>query len=521
MTRNKLIILKKSRIHGTGVFAATAIRKGTRIIEYIGRKVTKKQADRVYEKAAKKSEENNEQVTTYLFSINKRYDLDGNVAYNKARYINHSCNPNCETINEDEHIWIVALKDIKQGKELSYDYGFPLRDYKDHPCRCESRNCPGYIMPKNKRSLLKSRLKKKTVVIGLSGGVDSAVAAFLLKKQGYNVIGAFMKNFSDTKNQITGECSWLEEKRMAQKVAAHLGIGFFVFDFEKEYKSQVIQPMFHDYARGLTPNPDSLCNKVIKFPLFWKEAKKIGADCMAMGHYALKAKKDGKYVLKQPKDKKKDQTYFLWSLSQKDLEHTLFPIGSYTKEEVRQIAKKNNFPNAEKKGTVGICFVGKVDLQDFLEKKIKQKPGKIVNPEGEIIGNHPGVMYYTIGQRAPSTPDFQIIKGYRNKVRKKIYIIGKDIKKNTLVVAEKGHPASLRDRFILKNLNLITPVSLPVENVRIRIRHLGKLYRAKIRKETSQIICILNKKISGLAPGQSAAIYKGREILGGGEIRLE
>lgn len=359
----------------------------------------------------------------------------------------------------------------------------------------------------------------KTIVIGLSGGVDSAVAALLLKRQGFNVIGAFMKNFSDTKDSLTGECSWIKEKRMAQKIAAKLNIEFVIFDFEKEYKKYVIKPMFKDYSAGLTPNPDALCNKIIKFPLFWKKAKALGADYIAMGHYIKSNNKKGKYFLEMPKDKKKDQSYFLYDLTQKDLEHTLFPIGSYTKEEVRQIAKKNNFPNYDKKGTSGICFVGKIDMISFLKNKIKPKQGIIKSPEGNIVGNHNGIMYYTIGQRAPNNSEFKINREYRNKIKDKIYVINKNAKSNILIVGPINHPSSLKKQFRIIKTNWINPINYPLKNIKVRIRHLGNLYPAEIKKEKAKIIVLLKKPLSSVSPGQSCVVYKNKQILGGGEIR--
>jgi len=241
--------------------------------------------------------------------------------------------------------------------------------------------------------------KQKTVLLGLSGGVDSAVAALLLKKQGYKVIGAFMRNFSETKNKLTGECSWLEDKKDAQKIAAILNIPLVILNFEKEFKKYIIDPMFKSYNSGLTPNPDSLCNKIIKFPFLWKQAKKLKADYIATGHYIKKIKNKFQYTLKIPKDKKKDQSYFLYELTQSDLQHSLFPVGNLTKKEVRKIAKQNKFPNHNKSSTKGICFVGKINMKTFLRQKIKPKPGNTKDPEDKIIGTHNGVMYYTIGER--------------------------------------------------------------------------------------------------------------------------
>lgn len=362
-------------------------------------------------------------------------------------------------------------------------------------------------------------MEPKKVIVGLSGGVDSAVTAFLLKKQGYKVIGAFMKNFSETKNKITRECLWLEDKKMAQKVASHLRIPLLIFDFEKEYKKNVVKKMISDYSKGLTPNPDSLCNQIIKFPLFWKEARKHGADLIAMGHYVKSKKKDNEYGLYIPKDKTKDQSYFLYQLKQSDLEHTLFPIGDYTKEEVRRIARENKFPNYERKGTVGICFVGKVNLIEFLGKKLKEKKGKVLTLERNVIGEHPGVQYFTEGQRIGESKGFKIDKNYLKNKKRKLYIVKKDIKSNTITIAPEGSKALLKKDFLITNLSKIKNKDIPL-NCKIRIRHLGKLIKAKLNLEGEKIICTLQKPVLGLSQGQSAVIYNKSEMIGGGEIKF-
>jgi len=363
---------------------------------------------------------------------------------------------------------------------------------------------------------------KKTIVVGLSGGVDSAVAALILKKEGYKVIGAFMKNFSDTKNKITGECLWAAEKREAQKVAAKLQIPFVTFDFEKQYKKQVIAPMFKAYESGLTPNPDVLCNQKIKFPLFWKEAKKLGAGYIAMGHYITKKenKKTNTFNLLRGKDETKDQSYFLYELTQKDLQHTLFPIGNYTKKQVREIAKAHKLPNYNKKSTRGICFVGKINLKSYLKTKIKEKPGIILTPEGKEVGKHKGVMFHTIGERLGPRLGFDIDKKFRNQSGKKWYIIDKNKRKNILIAAPENHPSSLRKRFIITKINVINPKEKIPKTVKVRIRHLGKLMSSTLSKSKNNYICTLKKPISGLAEGQNAIIYQRRKMLAGGEIRF-
>ncbi|PIN90090.1 tRNA 2-thiouridine(34) synthase MnmA [Candidatus Pacearchaeota archaeon CG10_big_fil_rev_8_21_14_0_10_34_76] len=361
--------------------------------------------------------------------------------------------------------------------------------------------------------------KGKTVLLGMSGGVDSSVAALLLKEQGYNVIGAFMINFSETKNKLTGECSWVEDKKDAQKIASKLEIPFIILNFEEQYKSKVIDPMFISYSKGFTPNPDTSCNALIKFPLLWKEAKKIGADYIATGHYARVMRKSSGFSLLAGKDPKKDQSYFLYELNQEDLSHTLFPIGGLTKEDVRKIAKKNGFHNWDKKGTRGICFVGNINMKLFLQQRIKQDHGKIVDMENKIIGTHKGVMFYTLGERIRSTIGTEIKKGALSQ--KKWYVAGKNIKLNILIAAPENHPALFKKEFILKKIHWISKKpEFPLRGVRIRIRHLGELIPSEILVKGSKHICALKKSVAGLATGQAAVIYRGKEILGGGEINL-
>ena len=381
---------------------------------------------------------------------------------------------------------------------------------------------------------------KQRVLLGLSGGVDSAVTALLLKKQGYEVVGAFIRCFSEEKNKVTGECSWIEDKKEAQKISALLNIKLIDLNYEKEYAKNVIKPMFKDYAKGKTPNPDSLCNKTIKFPYLWEEAKKHKCNFIATGHYIKKIlrpynfldvqsgrkhfgikkiRKGNKYYLKIPKDKSKDQSYFLYQLTQKDLEHTLFPIGDYTKTQIRKIAKQNNLPNWNRQGTRGLCFVGNINMKECLKQKIKNKPGIIKNPEGKPIGKHNGIMFYTIGERLGENKEITINQEYRDKTNSKLYVSSKNIKKNELIVAPKNHQALLKNKFKLKNINWITKKPNLNKELYVRIRHLGNLTKAKIAKKGNQIICTLKTPTKGLAQGQTAIIYtKQGIILGGGEI---
>ena len=218
-------------------------------------------------------------------------------------------------------------------------------------------------------------MKQKKVLVAMSGGVDSSVAALLMKKKGYDVVGAFMKNWSHSKDDY-GQCAWRGERKFAMKIASMLDIPLITLDFEKEYKKEVVEEMFKDYKKGINPNPDITCNEKVKFPLLLKAVKKINADYLVTGHYSRIKPSGKKYELLRAKDELKDQSYFLYRIKQKELEKVLFPIGEYTKKQVRKIAKKNSFPNYDKKSTVGICFIGKINLKDFLKKKIKQKKEK-------------------------------------------------------------------------------------------------------------------------------------------------
>jgi tRNA-specific 2-thiouridylase len=362
------------------------------------------------------------------------------------------------------------------------------------------------------------------ILLALSGGVDSSVAAMILQKQGYEVIGAFMKNWSDTKNKITGECQWKEERRYAEKVSALLGIKLITLDFESQYKKQVVDKMFLKYKKGITPNPDVDCNREIKFPMLIKAAKKLGINLVATGHYIRKKQnKNGKWELLRAKDEMKDQSYFLYMLKQNEIKNCLFPIGDYTKTQVREIAEKNNFPNFNKKGTVGICFIGKINLKDFLEKKIKNKKGKIIDPNGNVVGEHDGIFYYTIGQRIGPRFDLNIThESEKGQDYKRWYVAKKNAKKNILVVAPEGHEILLRKNMIVKNLYLIDEDKKEYKkrskNVLVRIRQVGELLPGKLFYENNRFKVVLENAIKGISDGQAIVIYSGEKVLGGGEI---
>jgi tRNA-specific 2-thiouridylase len=379
-----------------------------------------------------------------------------------------------------------------------------------------------------------SNTKKPKVLLAMSGGVDSSVAALLLKKQGYEVIGAFMKNWSDTKDPLTGRCAWRTERKMALKIASQLGISLITLDFEKQYREAVIDKMFEKYKKGITPNPDIDCNQKIKFPLLLKEAKKLGINIIATGHYTRvrkskeKKNKNNTYELLRGKDESKDQSYFLYKINQNELSHCLFPIGEYTKEQIRNIAKDNRFPNYDKKGTVGICFIGKVNLKKFLQKKIKPKKGKILDPNGKVIGEHDGIYYYTIGQRLGPRYGFELDRGNKNKPSK-WYVAKKDVKRNIIIAAPEGHIINFRKEVMVRDIHfidnsLINKIKRGNKlKVLSRIRHVGELLPSTLsyNKKSKQFKITLNEAITGVSEGQAIVLYEKDNVLGGGEIRFD
>lgn len=363
--------------------------------------------------------------------------------------------------------------------------------------------------------------KKLKVMVAMSGGVDSSVAALLMKQKGYEVIGAFMKNWSDTKNEL-GECTWKEDRRSAMAVAKKLGIPLITLDFEKEYRRDVIDEMFKLYQKGITPNPDIDCNQKVKFPLLWKAAKKLEMDYIVTGHFARIKKTKKGFEMLRAKDENKDQSYFLYRLSEKDLEHSLFPIGEFTKAQVRAIAKKNGLLNWDRKSTVGICFVGKVNLKDFLKKKIKPKKGKILDPEGKVIGEHDGIYYYTVGQRLGPRYGFDLDKGQDRTRPKKWYVAQKDSKKNIIIAAPENHKILYRKNITLTKVHWInSPLAKnKPHSLKSRIRQVGELLSSKVKYNVKKkkYGVVLNQSITGVSEGQAIVLYKGKRVLGGGVI---
>ena len=394
----------------------------------------------------------------------------------------------------------------------------------------------------------------KKVVVGLSGGVDSSVAAYLLKEQGYEVIGLFMKNWHDDSVTISEECPWLEDSNDALIVAEKLGIPFQTVDLSVEYKERIVDYMFNEYERGRTPNPDVLCNREIKFDVFLKIALQLGADYVATGHYCRKGtiqNADGTetYQLLSGKDPNKDQSYFLCQLSQEQLSKTLFPIGELLKPEVRKIAAANNLITADKKDSQGLCFIGKVHLPEFLQQKLRPKKGVIVEvpsdahqfatavpkfqnererllfqaekpvyaeTDGKVVGEHQGAHYFTIGQR----------KGLNvGGTKEPLFVIDTDVDKNIIYTGQgKSHPGLLRNTLFIKEdeLHWVRPdLALDVDGkmeVMARIRYRQPLQPATLYKVENGLFVDFKEKQSAITEGQFAAWYLNDELIGSGVI---
>ncbi|MFC6858822.1 tRNA 2-thiouridine(34) synthase MnmA [Zunongwangia atlantica] len=393
----------------------------------------------------------------------------------------------------------------------------------------------------------------KKVVVGLSGGVDSSVSAYLLKEQGYKVIGLFMKNWHDDSVTISDECPWLEDSNDAMIVAEKLGIPFQTVDLSEQYKERIVDYMFNEYERGRTPNPDVLCNREIKFDVFMKIALSLGADYVATGHYCRKGEieKDGEkiYQLLSGKDNNKDQSYFLCQLTQEQLSKTLFPIGELQKSEVRRIAAEQELVTADKKDSQGLCFIGKVRLPDFLQQKLKPKEGNIVEiksdietynidiPEfdskieelkflaqkhqyqpndGKVVGRHQGAHYFTKGQRkglaVGGTPE-------------PLFVIDTDVEENVIYTGQgKNHPGIYRKalfinadevHWVRKDLSLQADETL---QLKARIRYRQPLQDATLHQTEHGMYIVFETPQASITEGQFVAWYDGEELLGSGVI---
>lgn len=346
----------------------------------------------------------------------------------------------------------------------------------------------------------------------MSGGVDSSVSALLLKNAGYDVMGVFIKVWQPE----FFECTWRQDRLDAMRVCAKLNIPFITLNLEDEYKNEVVDYMIEEYKLGRTPNPDVMCNKYVKFGGFFDWAMKQGADFVATGHYARVKNIDGKTQMLAGEDKNKDQSYFLWTLTQKQLLKTLFPVGDIEKPEVRKLAEKYGLSTAIKKDSQGLCFIGKIDIKDFLKNYIKEKKGKVLNEKGEVIGEHDGVFYLTIGQRH----GFKITEKTPND--SPYYIIGKNIKDNTIIVSQNSTKVIESESKIIK----LEKVNWTLDEV----PDLSKKYSARIRYRQPLEECMIKKTSSkefelhftkpqkAMTEGQSAVVYDREICLGGGII---
>jgi tRNA-uridine 2-sulfurtransferase len=352
------------------------------------------------------------------------------------------------------------------------------------------------------------------VVVGLSGGVDSAVTAHLLKEQGHDVLGIFMKNWEDDDN--SEYCSTREDLVDAVSVADHIGIDIEVVNFAAEYKDRVFSYFLSEYEAGRTPNPDVLCNTEIKFAAFLDHAMRLGADKIATGHYAgVRESVDGKFELLKGDDDTKDQSYFLHRLNQAQLSKAMFPLANMPKKEVRAIAEKTGIPNFAKKDSTGICFIGERPFREFLERYLPKKPGKMVTPEGEVVGQHQGLAYYTLGQRGGLH-----IGGAKDGSGEPWYVAGKNIAKNQLVVVQgREHPALRKTDVALVNAHWISGEA-PLA---------GNGYGGKTRYRQPDAACSYASVGASESlrfhdgqwaptPGQYAVLYRNKVCLGGGVI---
>lgn len=357
--------------------------------------------------------------------------------------------------------------------------------------------------------------KGKKAYVGLSGGVDSSVSAALLKEAGYDVTGVFIKVWQPEWLEGTSECTWREDRLDAMRVCAKLRIPFVTLDLEEAYKREVVDYMVAEYRAGRTPNPDIMCNRYVKFGGFFDWAIAQGADVVATGHYAQikKESKKGADVFKlvAGKDKNKDQSYFLWTLTQSQLVRTKFPVGGLEKPEVRALAKRFGLATAEKRDSQGLCFMGKVDVKEFLAHYIEKKKGDVIDEKGKKVGEHDGALFVTIGERLSFVPT------RKSPGDKALYVVSKDADKNTVTVSAQPRSSAEGDaaKVRIHGANWVGEVPKPGKRYYARLRYRQELEPCEVDGNT-----IVFREPQLAAPGQSAVVYDGDECLGGGIIGL-